>query len=70
MRRLLETGRWKTRVAVDEAVDENKLPQEGISGNKAPGRDERWAGSYRGGAFRTMHSGSAGPPGSTSAAEG
>jgi hypothetical protein len=30
MRRLLETGRWKTREAVDEAVDENKLPQEGI----------------------------------------
>jgi hypothetical protein len=26
--RLLVSGRWKTREAVDEAVDENKLPQE------------------------------------------
>ncbi len=30
IRRLLATGRWKTREAVDEAVDENKLPQGGI----------------------------------------
>ncbi len=28
-RRLLAPGRWKTREAVDEAVDENKLPQKG-----------------------------------------
>ncbi len=30
IRRLLATGRWRTREAVEEAVDENKLPQEGI----------------------------------------
>ncbi len=30
MRRLLETGRWKTREAMDEAVYENKFPQERI----------------------------------------
>jgi hypothetical protein len=29
-RRLLASGRWKTREVVDEAVDENKLPQEGM----------------------------------------
>jgi hypothetical protein len=29
-RRLLASGRWKTREAVDVAVVENKLPQDGM----------------------------------------
>jgi hypothetical protein len=30
MQRLLETGRWRTREVMDEAVYENRLPLEGI----------------------------------------